>query len=93
MHLPEDLAKLLDTIKALIKKSRKDRVKFSVVLATWNRTHRYSRITLPVLLSRVKALRDKGLVEIVESKASTPLLGQINLQKSSIRLCRPVEED
>ncbi|MFX1252833.1 MAG: hypothetical protein ACFFCZ_14600 [Promethearchaeota archaeon] len=93
MHLPEDLAKLLDTIKVLTKKSGRDRVKFSVVLASWNRANRHSPITLPVLLSRVKVLRNKGLVEIVESKASTPLLGQINLQKSSIRLLDSVKED
>ncbi|MFX0062519.1 MAG: hypothetical protein ACFFC7_10060 [Candidatus Hermodarchaeota archaeon] len=93
MHLPEDLAKLLDTIKVLIKKSGRDRVKFSVVLASWNRAHKQARITLPVLLSRVKMLRNKGLIEIVESKASTPLLGQVNVQKSSIRLLDPAKED
>ncbi|MFX0091698.1 MAG: hypothetical protein ACFFBD_08030 [Candidatus Hodarchaeota archaeon] len=81
----------MDLIKELSRKSNKNLVKFTVLLAAWNRAHPRARITIPTVLKRVKLLQDMGLVEIVKYWARvTPLgsfhPGQVDVRKSSIRL-------
>ncbi|MFX0090735.1 MAG: hypothetical protein ACFFBD_03140 [Candidatus Hodarchaeota archaeon] len=86
MSLPEELTRTLDLIRSLTQKTRRDMIKFPVVLAAWNRAYRGSPITLPTLLKRIKSLSSMGLVEIVSGRSHTAFPGQVDIRKSSVRL-------